>query len=63
MGVVESSDNPPTAQSYQVYEEMASETNAQIRAMNTLLTTEIGSFNKLVHDQNVPAVTVPAPKN
>ncbi len=60
MGVVEGSDNAPTAQSYQVYEDVASQTNSQIRALNTLLTTDIASFNKMVHDQNVPAVTVPA---
>jgi len=53
----------PTAQSYQVYEDLASQTNGQIRTMNTLLTTEIASFNKLVRDQNVPAVVVPATKN
>jgi len=63
MGVVEGSDNAPTAQSYQVYEDLASQTNGQIRTMNTLLTTEIASFNKLVRDQNVPAVVVPATKN
>ncbi|HWC98577.1 MAG TPA: hypothetical protein VG456_17575 [Candidatus Sulfopaludibacter sp.] len=63
MGVVESSDNPPTSQSYQVYEDLASLTNAQIKAMNTLLTTEISSFNKLVRDENVPAVHVSTPKN
>ncbi len=56
MGVVESSDNPPTQQSYMVYEEMASKTNAEIKSLNTVLTTDLAAFNKLIHDQNVPAV-------
>jgi hypothetical protein len=63
MGVVESSDNPPTAQSYQVYEEMASKTNAEIKSLSTVLTTDLASFNKLIHDQNVPAVVAPVTKN
>jgi DNA-binding transcriptional MerR regulator len=56
MGVVESSDTPPTQQSYMVYEEMASKTNAEIKSLNTVLTTDLAAFNKLIHDQNVPAV-------
>jgi hypothetical protein len=63
MGVVESSDNAPTAQSYMVYEDMASKTNAQIKTLNGLLTTDLAAFNKLVRDTNVPAVQVPVTKN
>ena len=62
MGVVESSDNPPTAQSYQVFEDLATEANAEIKKLNGYLTTELTSFNKLVHDQNAPAIEVPAKK-
>jgi hypothetical protein len=60
MGVVESSDNAPTQQSGQVYEELASATNAQLRSLNIVLTTDLAAFNKLIHDQNVPAVVAPA---
>jgi photosystem II stability/assembly factor-like uncharacterized protein len=63
MGVVESSDNAPTAQSYSVYEELATSANAQIKSLNTVLTTDLASFNKLIHDQNVPAVVAPATPN
>jgi photosystem II stability/assembly factor-like uncharacterized protein len=56
MGVVESSDNAPTAQSYRIYEDLATQVNAQIKTLNGLLGTDLAAFNKLVHDQNVPAV-------
>ncbi len=39
LGVVEGSDNAAHAQSYMVYEDVATQTNVQLRALNTLLTT------------------------
>jgi photosystem II stability/assembly factor-like uncharacterized protein len=62
MGVVESSDNPPTAQSYRVYEDLATKVNAQINTLNGLLGKDLAAFNKLVRDQNVPAVEAPVVK-
>ncbi len=59
LGMVSNAESQPTASSYMVYEELASKVNAQIRALNTALTDDIGSFNKLVRDSNVPAVLVP----
>jgi hypothetical protein len=59
MGVVEGSDNQPTAQSYTVYEELASEANARLNELKTLMTADLAAFNKLIHDQNVPAVQAP----
>jgi hypothetical protein len=63
MGTVEMSDNAPTAQSYMVYEDLASKTNAEIKNLNTALTTDLAAFNKLIHDQNVPAVVAPVTRN
>jgi hypothetical protein len=62
MGVVESSDNQPTSQSYMVYEDVATKVNGQLKTLNGLLTTDLGAFNKLIHDQNIPAVEPPAVK-
>jgi hypothetical protein len=59
MGEIESSDNQPTAQSYVVYEDLATEVNGKLRSLNGLLTTDLAAFNKLVRDANIPAVTVP----
>ena len=60
LGVVESSDNQPTAQSNMVYEDLATRANAELKALNGLLTTDLAAFNKLVRDANIPAVEAPA---
>ncbi|MGA2144250.1 MAG: glycosyl hydrolase [Bryobacteraceae bacterium] len=59
MGEIESSDNQPTAQSYVVYEDLATDVNGKLRSLNGLLTTDLAAFNKLVRDANIPAVTAP----
>ena len=59
LGVVNSSDNQPTSQSNMVYEDLATRANAQLRVLNTLLTTDLAAFNRLVHDANAPAVMAP----
>jgi len=56
LGVVQSSDDPPTAQSYMVYEDLATRTNGVLKTLNGLLTTDLAAFNKLVRDANVPAI-------
>jgi photosystem II stability/assembly factor-like uncharacterized protein len=58
LGVVEQTDTAPTRQSNVVFEDLASEVNAQLSAARKLLTDDIASFNKLVRDANIPAVTV-----
>jgi photosystem II stability/assembly factor-like uncharacterized protein len=58
LGVVQSTDAGPTKQSNVVYEGLASEANAQLRAADKLLKEDVGAFNKLVRDSNIPAVTV-----
>ena len=58
LGVVQETDAGPTKQSNVVYEGLASEANAQIRAADKLLKDDVASFNKLVRDSNIPAVSV-----
>jgi len=57
-GVVAATDVSPTAQSSMVYEELASKTNVQLKEMETLLKDGLAAFNKLVRDQDVPAVVL-----
>ena len=57
-GVVESSDNGPTLQSSQVFEDLASQVNAQLETLKKLTGSDLAAFNKLARDQNVPAVIV-----
>jgi photosystem II stability/assembly factor-like uncharacterized protein len=62
LGVVQSSDNQPTAQSNMVYEDLATAVNAQLKTLDKLMTTDLAAFNKLIRDENVPAVMAPAKK-
>ena len=55
-GVVGATDISPTSQSGMVYEDLASKTNTQLTQMERLLKDDLALFNKLVRDQNVPAV-------
>jgi hypothetical protein len=61
-GVVESSDNGPTLQTSQVFEDLASQVNAQLEALKKLVGTDLAAFNKLAREQNVPAVIVSDPQ-
>jgi len=62
MGEVESSDNRPTAQSNLVYEDLATQVNAQLASLDSLLNKDLAAFNKVVHDANAPAVEAPVKK-
>jgi hypothetical protein len=57
-GVVESSDNGPTLQSSQVFEDLASQVNAQLETLKKLTGGDLPAFNKLARDENIPAVIV-----
>jgi len=57
-GVVGSADAAPTDQSYVVYEELAGKINAQLQKLDETMRTDLPAFNKLVRDQNIPAVIV-----
>jgi hypothetical protein len=41
-----------------VYEDLASQVNAQLETLRKLAGPDLAAFNKLVRDQNVPAVVV-----
>lgn len=58
LGDVQATDAGPTKQSNVVYEGLASEANAQLRSADKLLKDDVGAFNKLVRDSNIPAVMV-----
>ncbi len=59
LGTVSNSESQPTSQSYVVYEDLATQVNAKIRAVNGLMTDDVAQFNKTVREANVPIVTVP----
>ena len=42
-----------------VYEDLATQVNAKIRATNSLMTEDVAQFNKTIREANVPIMTVP----
>jgi photosystem II stability/assembly factor-like uncharacterized protein len=59
LGTVSNSESQPTAQSYMVYEDLAPQVNAKLRALDGILKDDLVAFNKLVRDAGVPAVIAP----
>jgi photosystem II stability/assembly factor-like uncharacterized protein len=60
-GVVGSSDDAPTEQTYVVYEDLAGKINAQLQKLDQVMKTDLPAFNKLVRDADIPAVVVKPP--
>ncbi|HVT97315.1 MAG TPA: hypothetical protein VHE33_07380, partial [Acidobacteriaceae bacterium] len=60
--VVEDTDVAPTAQSYEVYDQLSGQLQTQLDQLHKLETSGIADFNKLVREQNVPAVVIPEKK-
>ncbi len=56
MGVIESSDNRPTDQTYEVFEELSKELDAQLQKMNATLKTELPRLNAALKREKVPEV-------
>ena len=57
-GVVASADAAPTDQSYRVFEDLSAQLQVQLDRLKAIVATGIPAFNKLVKDQDVPAVIV-----
>ena len=49
--------NVPTAQQIAVRDELVSQIDAELAKLQTIWNSDLPAFNKLVRDQNVPAVT------
>ncbi len=60
-GTVASADAAPTAQSYAVYDELAAKIDAELQTLERVLAEDIPAFNRLVHEQDVPAIRVAKP--
>jgi len=57
-GVVEDTDVAPTAQSYEVFDELSGQLQTQLDHLHKVETAGIMEFNKLVREENIPAVTL-----
>ncbi len=56
-----SADTGPTAAERQVYEDLATTSNAQVSKLKQVLDSGIPALNKLVRDQDIPAVAIKQP--
>jgi hypothetical protein len=61
-GVVAASDSAPTDQDYTVYEEIVGQIDPQLRKLDQLMNTDVAAFNRLVHEQDIPAIVIKGEK-
>jgi photosystem II stability/assembly factor-like uncharacterized protein len=59
-GVVAQADATPTDQSFVVFSELATKVNDQLQQLAEIMRTDLPAFNKLVREQDIPAVFVKA---
>ncbi|HYV04581.1 MAG TPA: glycosyl hydrolase [Blastocatellia bacterium] len=59
-GVVAEADAAPTDQSFVVYSELAAKIDDQLRKLADVLRSDLPAFNKVVREQDTPAVIVKA---
>jgi len=57
-GVVASAEAAPTAPSVALYDELATQVDAQLAKLKDALGTDLTAFNRLVRDKEIPAVVV-----
>jgi photosystem II stability/assembly factor-like uncharacterized protein len=57
-GVVASTESRPTDQSLAVYDDLVGKIDAQLQALKGLMGAELAAFNRLVREQDIPAVVV-----
>ncbi len=55
---IEASDSQPTQSQQQVFEDVATEVNAQLKKMKDVVDQQVPGLNKTVKDQDVPAVYI-----
>jgi len=58
LGVVARSETPPNDQSFEVYNELSGQIDAQLQKLSQIMKTDVPAFNQLVKEQNIPAIVV-----
>jgi uncharacterized protein YicC (UPF0701 family) len=56
MGVIESADHRPTQQTYEVFDELSKELDAQLQKMNATLKTELPRLNAALKREKIAAI-------
>ncbi len=57
LGTVVQNDATPTAQSYEVFKDLSAQLQVQLDALSSIRTSDIAAFNKMVRDENIPAIS------
>ena len=57
-GVAGSADTAPTEQTYAVFDELVGKIDVQLKKLEEIMRNELPAFNKMVRDQDIPAVLV-----
>lgn len=61
-GIVGSADTGPTQQSYEVFDMLSKELNAQLAKWKEIVSSDVPAYNNLVKQQDVPAIRVTEPE-
>ncbi len=62
LSTVTASDTAPTEQSYAVFKELSTQLQIQLDKLKQIDTGDVASFNRMVRDQNIPAINLQAAK-
>ena len=57
-GVAGSADTAPTEQTYAVFDELVGKIDVQLKKLEEVMRNDLPAFNKMVRDQDIPAVMV-----
>jgi photosystem II stability/assembly factor-like uncharacterized protein len=58
LGAIQSADAPPTSQEQQVFEDITTGINGQLKKLDGIFAEQVPAFNKFVKDQDIPAVFI-----
>ncbi|MBA2452352.1 MAG: glycosyl hydrolase, partial [Chloroflexia bacterium] len=56
IGMIGSAEGKPTKQSYDVFKDLESRTDTQLKRLKEIVDKDVQSFSKLIQDANLPAV-------
>ncbi|MGA8938807.1 MAG: hypothetical protein WB439_06555 [Acidobacteriaceae bacterium] len=62
LGTVDDSASAPTAQSYEVFKELSAQLQVQLDKLHDIDAKDVTAFNRMVRDENIPAITIASPK-
>jgi hypothetical protein len=62
LSTVDDSDTAPTTQSYEVFKELSAQLQVELDKLREIDAKDVNNFNRMVREQNIPAITIASPK-